>query len=62
MTLFLSPRPPVPNGDPAVAWKALAAGGVSVCELGGAQGDILDQPLVRALAAELLRHMGAEDR
>jgi len=62
VTLFLSPRPPVPNGDLAVEWKPLAAGGLSVCEIGGAQADILGQPRVRALAAELLRHLGAEDR
>jgi hypothetical protein len=62
VTLFLSPRPPVPNGDLAVEWKPLAAGGLSVCEIGGAQADILDQPRVRVLAAELLRHLGAEDR
>jgi thioesterase domain-containing protein len=61
VTLFLSPRLPTSYGNPALDWRPLAAGGLSICEIGGAQGDIVNEPRVRALAAELVRRLGTED-
>jgi thioesterase domain-containing protein len=53
ITLFLSPKPPIPFGNPALEWKPLASGGLEVVTVAGDQGTIVDEPRVRALVAAL---------
>jgi amino acid adenylation domain-containing protein len=57
--LFLTAKRFPPSGGPVARWSEVALGGLTVCEVPGDHGEIVEEPRVRILAEHLRAYLDA---